>query len=179
MLLTDSLRPGGEQLPGCYFYTTPQNRLTYTRNLNTGYMKPLLFLLLFCLATTISLAQGGSDEQEIRHLMALQTEAWNKGNIDDVMKGYWESDSLLFIGKSGVTHGYRNTLNNYKKNYSDTAKMGKLFFDILEVRKLSAGYCWVLGKWFLKRSVGDVGGHYTLLFRKIKGRWVIVADHSS
>ena len=133
----------------------------------------------------VSLAQGGKftpgdkDEQEIRALMARQTQAWNQGNIDAFMKGYWESDSLLFIGKSGVTHGYQNTLNNYKKGYSDTAKMGKLFFDIIEVRKLCPNYRWVLGKWFLKRSVGDVGGHYTLLFRKIKGRWVIVADHSS
>ena len=142
-------------------------------------MKPLSFLLLLCLTTAISRAQGGRDEQEIRALMGRQTEAWNQGNIDAFMKGYWESDSLLFIGKSGVTHGYRNTLDNYKKNYSDTAKMGKLFFDILQVRKLSAGYYWVLGKWFLKRSVGDVGGHYTLLFQKIKGQWVIVADHSS
>src|SRR5690349_591583 len=148
-------------------------------------MKPISFLLLFCLMAVISLAQDGKftpgdkDEQEIRALMARQNQAWNEGNIDAFMKGYWESDSLLFIGKSGVTHGYQNTLDNYKKSYSDTAKMGKLFFDILEVRKLSPDYRWVLGKWFLKRSVGDVGGHYTLLFRKIKGRWVIVADHSS
>ena len=142
-------------------------------------MKLCSFLLLFCLTTTISRAQAGKDEKEIRDLMGRQTQAWNQGNLDAFMKGYWESDSLLFIGKSGVTHGYQNTLDNYKKGYSDTAKMGKLFFDILEVRKLSAEYYWVLGKWFLKRSVGDVGGHYTLLFRKIKGRWVIVADHSS
>lgn len=149
-------------------------------------MKLLSFLLL-CMATTGSFAQAskagpaqpGKDEKEIRDLMARQAIAWNQGNIDAFMKGYWESDSLLFIGKSGVTNGYQNTLANYKKGYSDTAKMGKLFFDILEVRKLSADYCWVLGKWFLKRSIGDVGGHYTLLFRKIKGHWLIVADHSS
>jgi ketosteroid isomerase-like protein len=142
-------------------------------------MKPFSFLLLFCLTTTVSMAQGGKDEKEIRDLMGRQTQAWNEGNIDAFMKGYWESDSLLFIGKSGVTHGYQNTLANYKKGYSDTAQMGKLFFDLLVVRKLSADYYWVVGKWFLKRSVGDIGGHYTLLFRKIKGRWMIVADHSS
>ena len=142
-------------------------------------MKLFSFLLLLCLAATGAVAQANKDEKEIRDLLSTQTAAWNRGNIDDFMKGYWESDSLLFIGKSGVTHGYRNTLDNYKKGYSDTAKMGKLFFDIIEVRKLSAGYYWVLGKWFLKRSVGDVGGHYTLLFRKINGKWKIVADHSS
>ena len=142
-------------------------------------MKLFSFLLLLCLAATGAVAQANKDEKEIRGLLSTQTDAWNRGNLDDFMKGYWESDSLLFIGKSGVTHGYRNTLDNYKKGYSDTAKMGKLFFDIIEVRKLSTGYYWVLGKWFLKRSVGDVGGHYTLLFRKINGKWKIVADHSS
>lgn len=150
--------------------------------LNTTVMKLLSFLLLLCIVATGSFAQSGQpgkDEKEIRDLMARQTLAWNQGKLDAFMKGYWESDSLLFIGQSGVTHGYQNTLVNYKKGYSDTAKMGKLFFDILEVRKLSNEYYWVLGKWFLKRSVGDVGGHYTLLFRKIKGHWVIVADHSS
>jgi uncharacterized protein (TIGR02246 family) len=142
-------------------------------------MKPLFILLLSCLAALLSSAQSNKAEKEIRALMGRQTVAWNKGDIDAFMNGYWESDSLLFIGKSGVTHGYQNTLNNYKKNYSDTAKMGKLFFDILEVRQLSPGYCWVLGKWLLKRSVGDLNGCYTLLFRKINGHWVIVADHSS
>jgi ketosteroid isomerase-like protein len=95
------------------------------------------------------------------------------------MVGYWNDDSLMFIGKSGVTYGYNNTLNNYKKGYSDTAQMGKLVFDILQVKRISVDHYFVVGKWFLKRSVGDIGGHYTLLFRKIKGRWVIVADHSS
>jgi hypothetical protein len=137
----------------------------------------LLFLTLFFLL--VAAAQPAKDKQAILDILANQTRYWNEGNIDKFMVGYWQSDSLLFIGQSGVTNGYNNTLNNYKKNYSDTAKMGKLFFDILKVKQLSPEYYWVLGKWFLKRSVGDIGGHYTLLFRKIKGRWVIVADHSS
>jgi ketosteroid isomerase-like protein len=124
-------------------------------------------------------AQTNKDEKNILDILKNQTESWNRGDIDQFMVGYWQNDSLLFIGQSGVTRGYTNTLNNYKKNYSDTAKMGKLFFDILQVKKLSPDYYWVLGKWSLKRSVGDIGGHYTLLFRKMKGKWVIVADHSS
>jgi hypothetical protein len=85
----------------------------------------------------------------------------------------------MFIGKNGITYGYQNTLNNYKKNYSDTAKMGKLKFDILEVKRISGDAYFVVGKWYLKRLIGDVGGHYTLLFRKFKGKWCIVSDHSS
>jgi hypothetical protein len=85
----------------------------------------------------------------------------------------------MFIGQSGITYGYENTLNNYRKNYSDTAKMGKLRFEIIKVQRLSGEYYFVVGKWFLQRSVGDVNGHYTLLFRKVNSEWVIVADHSS
>jgi uncharacterized protein (TIGR02246 family) len=142
-------------------------------------MKKISLVLFTCLLAAVCFAQANADEKAIRDLMARQSAAWNRGNLEEFMKGYWVNDSLMFIGKSGVTYGYQNTLANYKKGYSDTAQMGKLFFDLVQVKKLSPDYYWVLGKWFLKRSVGDVGGYYTLLFRKIKGKWVIVADHSS
>lgn len=57
--------------------------------------------------------------------------------------------------------------------------MGKLRFELITVKRLSDEYYFVVGKWFLKRSIGDIGGHYNLLFRKINGKWVIIADHSS
>ena len=127
---------------------------------------------LFCTAQS-------KDELEIRGRLDEQTQAWNQGNIERFMKTYWENDSLMFIGKSGVTYGWLNTLNNYKRNYPDTAAMGKLSFTILSLRQLSADYFYVVGKWHLQRSIGDLAGHYDLLFRKIKGRWLIVVDHSS
>ena len=138
----------------------------------------ILSLVLLLMLSLVSYSQS-EDEMQIRQLLHSQTEAWNRGNIDEFMHGYWDNDSLMFIGKTGVTYGYLNTLNNYKKNYSDTAQMGKLRFDLLQLRKISADAYFVVGKWFLKRTVGDLGGHFTLLFRKIKGKWVIVADHSS
>jgi hypothetical protein len=88
-------------------------------------------------------------------------------------------DSLLFIGKSGVTYGYTNTLNNYKKSYSNADQMGTLTFDLIKVQRLSPEYYFVVGKWSLKRNAGDIDGHYNLLFKKINEKWVIVADHSS
>jgi hypothetical protein len=137
-----------------------------------------LISIFFFLIPLISFSQD-KDADAIREVLRVQTNAWNRGNIDEFMHGYWESDSLKFIGKSGVTYGYSATLARYKKTYNDTAQMGKLSFEILEVKKLSPEYYFVLGKWFLKRSVGDIGGTYTLIFRKINGRWVIVTDHTS
>lgn len=121
----------------------------------------------------------GGDEQTIQKLLEEQRQAWNTGDKEKFMATYWQSDSLMFIGKSGITYGWQNTLDNYKKGYPDTAAMGKLKFDILQVKRLSVMYFFVVGKWHLTRSIGDVGGHFTLLFKKIKNKWVIVADHSS
>ena len=138
----------------------------------------LFLLCISCMFMTVASTQK-SDEAKIRHLLTAQTEAWNKGDIEGFMQTYWKSDSLMFIGKSGVTRGWQQTLENYKKGYPDTAAMGKLSFDVIQVKNLSPEYFFVVGKWMLKRSIGDVSGHYNLLMRKIKGRWVIIADHSS
>jgi hypothetical protein len=117
--------------------------------------------------------------KDILQVLSVQNKAWNEGDLVTFMDSYWKSDSLMFIGKTGVTYGWQNTLENYMKGYPDTAAMGKLKFDILHVQKLSNQYYSVVGKWFLTRSIGNVGGHFTVLFQKIKGKWVIISDHSS
>lgn len=140
-------------------------------------MKLKLFLL-GVLYSSLCMAQT-DDEKAIRELLSKQTTAWNQGNIEGFMKGYWENDSLMFIGKSGVTWGWKKTLENYKKSYPDKTAMGQLFFDLLVMKPLSSEYYQVVGKWLLKRTIGDLSGHYTLLLKKINGAWVVVADHSS
>jgi ketosteroid isomerase-like protein len=85
----------------------------------------------------------------------------------------------MFIGKTGITYGWKKTLENYKKSYPDTVRMGKLAFTIIDIKDLSPQFIHVVGKWHLHRSVGDLEGHFTLLFKKINGQWMIIADHSS
>ena len=131
-----------------------------------------------CLLPAIAFSQT-KDEREILSILDKQTQAWNAGDFEQFMVGYLESDSLMYIGKSGVTYGNRSTLENYRRNYAGADKMGKLTFHILHLKPLGKKYYLVVGKWSLKRTAGDVGGHYTLTFAKQKGRWVIIADHSS
>ncbi|MBA4195933.1 MAG: DUF4440 domain-containing protein [Chitinophaga sp.] len=133
------------------------------------------FILLICYTAT---AQN-ADEKAIRATLDKQQKAWNEGDLDKFMIGYWNNDSLMFIGSNGPTYGYAKTLANYKKGYPDTAHMGKFTSTIISIKKLSAKYYFVTGKWYLKRTVGDASGYYTLLFKKINGNWVIIADHSS
>lgn len=142
-------------------------------------MKKYILAVTCVLAITLAVKAQSKDETAVRNVFEKQRQAWNTGDIDKFMEGYWHSDSLMFVGKSGVTYGWQNTMDNYKKSYPDTASMGKLKFDILEVRRLSVLYFFVVGKWQLTRSVGDIGGHFTLLFKKVKNKWVIVTDHSS
>ncbi len=137
----------------------------------------ILFVLL--LLMTQLQAQKNSTSQQIIQILKTQDEAWNRGDIEGFMQTYWQNDSLMFIGKSGVTYGWQNTLNNYKKSYPDTSSMGKLDFTLIDIKPLSKEYYHVVGKWHLKRTKGDIQGHFTLLLKKIKNKWVIIADHSS
>lgn len=141
-------------------------------------MKTLLSLFVLLLFFTNSMAQN-KDQTLILSILTNQTKEWNKGNISAFMQGYWDNDSLLFVGKNGPKYGFQTTLAQYYKSYPDTVTMGKLTFSILQVNPISPTHYFVLGKWMLKRSIGDVSGYFTLLFRKINHQWVIVVDHSS
>lgn len=137
-----------------------------------------IFFLLACFISFSSMAQN-KNEKAIIELLHEQDQCWNRGDIEGFMDTYWKNDSLMFIGKSGVTYGWQNTMNNYKRGYPDTASMGKLDFKLIKIQRLSRNYYNVVGKWHLSRSIGDLQGHFTLLMRKIKGQWKIIADHSS
>jgi ketosteroid isomerase-like protein len=142
-------------------------------------MRKMLTTLLVIFSFSMTIKAQSVDEKAIRAIMNDQIQYWNKGDIDHFMGGYWQNDSLMFVGSSGVTYGYGNTMANYHKHYPDQAHMGVLSFDILHVNRLSAEYYFVVGKFHLTRTVGDASGHFTLLFRKINGQWKIIADHSS
>lgn len=143
-------------------------------------MKKYLFLLTIIFLSTKFYAQTESTmKSTIQKIMHEQELAWNKGDIDGFMLAYWNNDSLKFIGKNGIQYGWKNTLENYKKSYPDKATMGELNFTIVSVEQFSENVCYVIGKWDLKREKGDVGGYYTLLWKKIYGKWLIVIDHTS
>jgi ketosteroid isomerase-like protein len=126
----------------------------------------------------ISFAQN-KDIAAIQSILDNQIKSWNSGDLDNFMVGYLHSDSLVFIGKSGPTYGYENTLANYKKSYPDKTHMGTLQFEIVSMKPLNNDHYFVIGKWKLIRTVGDLNGVYTLLLKKTKEGWKIIADHSS
>ncbi len=134
-------------------------------------------LLIAC--TNVVFAQTAKDKTEILKVLENQRQAWNRGDMNDYMAGYWKSDSLLFVGKSGPTYGWQKTLDNYKKGYPDKTAMGFLTFGIKKVEFLAKDKAFVLGSWNLKRDKDEPKGYFTLLLSKIDGAWKVVVDHSS
>lgn len=138
----------------------------------------LLFSAFFFLFSLKGMAQQ-KQIREISETIEKQRLAWNQGDIEGFMQTYWNNDSLMFIGKSGITYGWKQTLANYKKGYPDTVAMGQLDFKLIQFERLTKRCYLVTGKWYLKRSIGDAGGHFTLLMRRLGKTWVIVKDHTS
>jgi ketosteroid isomerase-like protein len=135
--------------------------------------------ILLLLPVALLAQRNRVEENAIRNVMHDQQEAWNRADIEAFMAGYWKSDSLKFIGRNGITYGWQTTLENYKKNYPTPEAMGKLTFTILALEILSDTAAYLIGRWHLKRTHDEPGGYFTLLWRKINGKWVIVADHTS
>ena len=137
-------------------------------------MKKSILLLLL-----LSFSLGFSQEKEILKVLHTQQEAWNKGNLETFMSGYWKNDALLFVGSSGPNYGWQKTLDNYKKTYPNKEKMGFLEFSDISVKPLGKDYAFVFGKWKLIRENDSPNGVYTLIFQKFKDGWKIISDHSS
>ena len=141
-------------------------------------MKTFLLLLCLCCSVFVHAQKESAGMSSVKGNMNLQEQAWNAGNIKGFMEYYWKSDSLKFIGSKGITYGWQKTLDNYIKGYPTKEAMGILTFTLIECTQLSENAIYVIGKWELKKEKA-AGGHFTLLWKKINGNWVIVADHTS
>lgn len=137
----------------------------------------ILFIPII-LIIMVSCSKSPSEEKEILAVMDMQEEAWSNENIDVFMMGYWQSDSLMFIGKNGIKYGWQTTLDNYKKSYPDKATMGKLEYEVLNL-EVNNNTAYMLGKWSLIREADNPNGYFTLYWKKIDAKWVITIDHTS
>ena len=134
-------------------------------------------ILSFCLAS-FCFAQP-KDQGAVTNVLMQQVAAWNKGDINAFMQTYAKTDSIMFIGSKGVTYGWDSTLQHYKNSYPDKAAMGTLSFELKQFKQLSGKYFYVVGKFILVRENGNLSGYFNLLLKKIRGQWLIVADHTS
>jgi ketosteroid isomerase-like protein len=148
--------------------------------------KVLFIILSSCIALLGSTCARAEEpepkpdiESEIRSVLRAQEEAWNRGDIDAFMDGYWRSDKTVFVSGDEVSRGWEKVLDRYKKRYSDPSKMGTLTFADLEITALSDDSAVVLGRWELQRKKDRPRGRFTLIFRRLPEGWKIVHDHTS
>jgi ketosteroid isomerase-like protein len=137
------------------------------------------FLAAAIIGSTSAQTQTGTPAAEIQRVIRAQESAWNRGDIEAFMNGYWRSDETVFISGDEVTRGWQKVLDRYKTKYSDRAKMGTLTFSDLEITSLISDSAVALGSWKLKRANDEPHGRFTLIFRKFPDGWKIIHDHTS
>lgn len=120
-----------------------------------------------------------ADEKAILDVMAMQESAWSAGDLDTFMEGYWKSEDLVFVGRNGPQYGWQTTLDNYKKGYPDKSAMGKLKFEVVRMTRISDDAYSMIGMYTLIRAEDQPSGYFTLVWKKIKNKWLIVSDHTS
>ena len=116
---------------------------------------------------------------DVQAVFDAQVAAWNAGDIDAFMDHYWKADELTFSSGGKTTRGWNATLARYRERYPTPEKMGRLKFEQLEITPLGDTAALVLGQWHLEREPEPLTGNYSIVFRKIDGRWLIVHDHTS
>jgi len=126
-----------------------------------------------------STADDQSTRTAIQSVLTAQADAWNRGDIDAFVDHYWKSDALTFSSNGETARGWTATLNRYRERYPTPEKMGRLEFKELEITPLGDSAALVLGQWKLDRENNPVAGNFSLVFRKLDGRWLIVHDHTS
>ena len=144
-------------------------------------MKQLFTLfLLVLLSSSMGNAQIIEEMTEIgaiNEMLTTQQECWNNGDIDGFMKGYWQSEKLVFTSaKHKPTYGWKNTLERYRESYPDRYSMGEFKFEILDLKLTSKTTANLYGKWKLIRNNDHPNGLFWLDLEKFDKHWLITKD---
>lgn len=139
----------------------------------------ILSILIYLISHSLKAQSLTNCKLEIEKVLNFQKDAWNKGNIEKYMEGYWNNDSLIFVGKN-LTYGYKPTLENYKKSYPTKEKMGTLDFKDVQSNCVSEIHAYTRGRWVIYYNENTkIEGNFTLIWKKIENKWKIIYDHSS
>ncbi len=155
-------------------------RLRHKRHRHNRMRRVRSFVLLCTLAAVVPLApRTQPDIESVRKLLSDQVKAWNRGDIEGFMKGYWNSDSTVFVSGGNLSRGYNQLLARYKQTYDTREKMGRLEFTDLAIRTISSRAAIVTGVFRLYRSKDQPWGRFTLVVEKKPEGWRITHDHTS
>ncbi len=149
--------------------------MKYDSFTHAGFFLFLIFLMGACVSSRTAM-QRRDDSASIRAVLERQQEAWNRGDIEGFMQGYWKSKQLKFVGHSGLKYGWQRTLEGYKNGYPDREAMGTLHFEIESLEALGPDSFYMIGRYELIRKKDRPTGYFTLIWRRIQGKWKIISD---
>src|SRR4051794_6139136 len=139
--------------------------------------------LVVCLTAVRSNCASAAEDpvQAIRAVLKQQQAAWNKGDLDAFLSGYWKSPKVVFQSGGNRYDGWEAMRDRYRKRYKAEGKaMGEVSFSAIDIEMLGPESAFVRGAWRLTMPDGSKpGGLFTLIFRKFPDGWKIVHDHTS
>ena len=140
----------------------------------------LLTALALPFSTPAEPADADAARQAIQKVLDDQTAAWNRGDLEGYMEGYWKSDDLTFFSGKDVTRGWKATLERYRKRYQSEGKeMGKVTFSEVQIEPLGPDAAYVRGRWQLMTKKETLQGLFTVFLKKTPEGWRIVHDYTS
>jgi beta-aspartyl-peptidase (threonine type) len=143
---------------------------------------PRLFAICLGLLLAVVAAPAAPlpEPDAVRQVLLDQQAAWNRGDLEGFMAGYWRSPKLTFFGGGTEKRGWDAALERYRQRYQGKGhEMGKLTFSDLNIEALGPDAAWVRGRWQVVTSKEKLGGLFTLVFKKFPEGWRIVHDHTS
>jgi ketosteroid isomerase-like protein len=120
-----------------------------------------------------------AEVQAISAVLEAQVAAWNRGDLAAFMDTYWRSPDLRFASGDTPVRGWADALRRYRADYPDRTDMGELRISDVEITILAPDAATAFGRWRLAQATESPGGLFTLVLRKIDGRWLIIHDHTS
>jgi len=144
-------------------------------------MRTFLFSIVILRCLALPLLATDASPGAIRKVIEAQQAAWNRGDLEAFMTGYWNSPELTFFSGAHESKGWQAAVDRYKKTYQGAGhEMGKLEFANLRIEMLGKEAAFVRGEFHLTMSDGKTPhGLFTLILRKFPEGWRIVHDHSA
>jgi len=142
-----------------------------------GLWIALVFALSACHHARVFRA---ADRSAIEQVIRDQRDAWNRGDIEGYMAGYARTEALVFTSGGHIRRGWQATLARYQARYGQgSSSMGRLAFDIIEIRPVGPDGAIVLGRWRLTETPSAGEGVFTLVVERTDQGWRIIHDHTS
>jgi hypothetical protein len=116
----------------------------------------------------------------VQQALEGQVQAWNRGDLEKAMTFYWNSPEMLWISKKGLEKGYQEVLELFRKDFSDSSKMGLYSYEPLHIEQLSPEAVFYVFSWKIELEGKQLmGGVSSQIWKNSGGSWVVASEHAS